>query len=339
MYGGSGLVIYSNPCSMHCVEFFYYFTCYGRFMSWCTLAYTKVYGSDSTVVIHGIYLALMRMLIAGKRSIEEKPPTESLQANLQSVVEEPDVPVVPFNMDEVVGAIHARRRRQICPDSDTQPAQDRIRYVLFILDTSASIGSANFMEVKRILADLSATLCDHLRVALLTFGADFNLEFCFNCYNNSNDIRDAIMNTVYRHGAWTRTTAATRCACQTMLTTECGLPYSVYTPNIDVVYLTDGRHNGKCSGTTLTDELDCFHSDSRPNINTYAIGIGRASLDSVNAMAKVRDPNDAHVFNVETFEDLKLLFSLISDLLSTDADGDGVPDFSCILHDAKPCKR
>ena len=279
------------------------------------------------------------MLPTGKRSIKEGSPTEALQANLQRVGEETIIPVVPFNMDEAVGSIHARRRREICPTPGTQPAQDRIRYVLFILDTSASIGSANFMEVKRILADLSATLCDHLRVALLTFGADFNLEFCFNCYDNSNDIRDAIMNTVYRHGAWTRTTAATRCACQNMLTTACGLPHGVYTPNIDVVYLTDGRHNGKCSGTTLKDELECFHSDSRPNINTYAIGIGRSSLDSVNAMAKVRDPDDAHVFNVDTFEDLKLLFSLISDLLSTDADGDGVPDFSCILHDTTPCKR
>ena len=56
-------------------------------------------------------------------------------------------------------------------------------------------------------------------------------------------------------------------------------------------------------------------------------------------MAKVRDLDDAHVFNVDTFEDLKLLFSIISDLLSTDADGDGVPDFSCILHDTTPCKR
>ena len=226
-----------------------------------------------------------------------------MQANRQRVGEDTNVPVVPFNMDEVVGSIHARRRREICPNPGTQPAQDRIRYVLFILDTSASIGSAYFKELKEILANLSTTLCDHLQVALLTFGADFNLEFCFNCYNNSNDIRDTIMNTVYRHGGSTRTTAAMRCACQTMLTTECGLPHGVYTPNIDDVYLTVGCHNGKYSGTTLSDELDCFHSDSRPNINMYAIGIGSASLNSVNAMANVRDPDDAHVFNVETFED------------------------------------
>ena len=269
--------------------------------------------------------------IAGKRSIEEMSQTAPLQA-------ETDVPVIPFNMEEVVGAIHARRRRQICPDSGTQPTQERIRYVLFILDTSGSIGKTHFQEVKQILANLSATLCDHLRVALLTYSTDFNLEFCFKCYNNSKDIFDAIMNTRYRGGN-THTTAATKCACSTLLTTQCGLPYGVYTPNIDVVYLTDGRHNGHCTGTSLTDELDCFHSDNRPNINTYAIGIGRASLDSVNAMAKVRDPDDAHVFNVDTFEDLKFLFSLISDLLATDADDDGVPDFSCISHDATPCER
>ena len=289
--------------------------------------------------VHNSKNGLLLAFNTGKRSVEEESPIESLQANLQSVAEKTDIPVLPFNMEEVVGDIHARRRRQVCPNSDTQPTQDPIRYVLFILDTSGSIGNASFQDVKQILADISATLCDNLRVALLTFGHEFNLEFCFKCYNNRNDIFGAIRNTVYRHGSSTRTTAATRCACQTMLTTECGLPQGVHTPNIDVVYLTDGQHNGHCTGTTLADELDCFHSDTRLNINTYAIGIGRASLDSVHAMAKVRDPDDAHVFNVDTFADLKVLFALILDLLSSDSDGDGVPDYSCISHDATPCER
>ena len=123
-----------------------------------------------------------------------------------------------------------------------------------------------------------------------------------------------------------------------MLTKECGLPYSIHPPNIDIAYLTDGRHNGHCPGTTLANELDCFHSDSGLNIKTYAIGIVRASLDSVNAMAKVRDPNDAHMFHVDTFADLKELFGLVSDLLKIDSDQDGVPDYSCISHDHTPCK-
>ena len=290
---------------------------------------------DGLLLTHMGYVLLA--LYTGKRSVEEESPIESLQVNLRSVTEETDIPVLPFNMEEVVGSIHARRRRQVCPDPGTQPSQDLIRYVLFILDTSGSIRNANFQDVKNLLANISATLCDHLRVALLTYSDNFNLEFCFNCHNNRNDIFRAIMNTVYR-GGLTHSTAATRCACQTMLTKECGLPYGIYTPNIDVVYLTDGRHNGHCPGTTLADELDCFHSDTRLNINTYAIGIGRASLDSVNAMAKVRASNDAHVFNVETFADLKELFALISDFLSSDADGDGVPDFSCISHNQTACK-
>lgn len=281
---------------------------------------------------------LLLPLNTGKHSIEEESPIESLQANLQGVAEETDIPVLPFNMEEVVGAIHARHRRQICPDPGTQPAQDHIRYVLFILDTSGSIGNAAFQDVKKILANISATLCDNLRVALLTYSHNFNLEFCFKCYNNRTAIFDAIMNTVYR-GGLTHATAATRCACQTMLTEECGLPHGIYTPNIDVVYLTDGKHNGHCTGTTLAEELDCFHSDTRLHINTYAIGIGSPSRDDVNVMAKVRDPDDAHVFNVDTFADLKVLFAIISDLLSTDSDSDGVPDYSCISHDATACER
>ena len=38
------------------------------------------------------------------------------------------------------------------------------------------------------------------------------------------------------------------------------------TLSIDVVYLTDGKHNGPCS-SNLKIKVKCFHS--RPNINTY----------------------------------------------------------------------
>ena len=52
-------------------------------------------------------------------------------------------------MEERVKTIHERRRRQVCPN---QEDQDNIRYVLFIVDTSGSIGSFHFARVKKLLA-------------------------------------------------------------------------------------------------------------------------------------------------------------------------------------------
>ena len=47
---------------------------------------------------------------------------------------------------------------------------------------------ANFNAAKNVIADISETLCDHLKVALLTYASYINLEFCFNCYNDRRDI-------------------------------------------------------------------------------------------------------------------------------------------------------
>ena len=69
--------------------------------------------------VHDSKNGLLRALNTGKHSFEEESPNESLQANLQGVAEETDIPVLPFNMEEVVGAIHARHRRQVCPNPDT----------------------------------------------------------------------------------------------------------------------------------------------------------------------------------------------------------------------------
>ena len=246
---------------------------------------------------------------------------------------DPAVPVEPFKMDKRVNAIHERRRRQACPIPGNQ---DNIRYVLFIVDTSASIGNSTFQDVKNLLALVSETLCDHLRVAMITYGSDINLEFCFNCTSNRREIVSAIRRVRYRHSPSTRTTDATKCACQTMLTRGCGLPFGPYTPNIDIIYLTDGSPNGPCR-SNLKKELDCFHTPSRPNINTYAIAIGNPTYESVQALENPHNSGDSHIFDVADFTELKELFRLILQVLKQ-VDSRGQPKFNCISHDQRPCR-
>ncbi len=185
-------------------------------------------------------------------------------------------------MEERVKTIHERRRRQTCPSAGY------IRYVLFIVDTSGSIGRLHFTRVTYLLALMSEKLCDHLRVAMITFGSDINLEFCFNCHTDQCGIFEAITRVWYRERL-THITDATKCACKTLLTEECGLPRGSLTPNIDVVYLTDGKRNGPCSNN-LTNEVKCFHSQS--NINTYATAIGNPASESVQVLENPRNSND-----------------------------------------------
>ena len=267
----------------------------------------------------------------GKRSLEEEEEFTVISAPELHVLD-PAVPVEPFNMEERVNAIHERRRRQACPIPGNQ---DNIRYVLFIVDTSGSIGRSAFDKVKNLLALISEKLCDHLRVAMITYGDDINLEFCFNCTSDRRDIFSAIKRVRYRHGPSTRTTDATKCACQTMLTKECGLPHGDITPNIDIVYLTDGRHNGPCKNN-LNTELYCFHRPSRSNINTYAIAIGNAALESVQALENPRNSGDSHLFNMNDFDELQQVFDALLELLNEE-DAYGNPTYDCISHDQLPC--
>ena len=216
-----------------------------------TLCFSRNYGASFTPE----YLSTCSK---GGRSLEKEG--EFIKINSQELhFLDSTVPVEPFNMEERVKTIHERRRRQTCP------SEDNIRYVLFIVDTSGSIGRLHFTRVKYLLALMSEKLCDHLRVAMITYGSDINLEFCFNCHTDRCGIFEAITRVRYR-GRLTHTTDATKCACQTLLTEECGLPRGSFTLSIDVVYLTDGKHNGPCS-SNLKIKVKCFHS--RPNINTY----------------------------------------------------------------------
>ena len=229
-------------------------------------------------------------------------------------------------MDKRVNAIHERRRRQTCSNGD-------IRHVLFIVDTSGSIGATTFNKVRDLLANISEKLCDHLRVAMMTYSHNINLEFCFNCHTDRRDIFNAIKRVRYR-GGLTHTTDATKCACDTLLTPRCGLPKGRYTPNTDIVYLTDGHHNGPCKNN-LANEVKCFHNQR--NINTFAIAIGNAALATVEALENPHDTGDSHIFNVDDFVELEKVFKLIIQVLDIPGP-DGKPIFTCISHDGA-CRK
>ena len=246
---------------------------------------------------------------------------------------DPLVPVNPFNLDAYLQQTKSPlNRKKRCSGSN-------IRYVLFILDTSGSIGRENFNKVKDIVARISLRLCEYLKVAVITYDNWINLEFCFNCYDTRSEIFDAINRIQYRRGGATHTTNAVKCACD-ILQTKCNLPKGIKTPNIDVVILTDGRHNGPCQ-SKLSQEIKCLKTDRNgeklDNIKTYAIGIGRANIEAVAQLRQ--NPEEDYIFDVPDFDTLKGLFDIIEYLMSqttTAENGEEVPLYSCHGH-LGPC--
>ena len=169
---------------------------------------------------------------------------------------------IPFDWFE-----HGPRLRQ---RRQTQCSDNSVQNVLFVLDTSGSIGRSQFDRMKTALGKLTPLFCKQVRFALITFSSYVNLEFCFNCFENTYqgraDAKSAIENAPYRGGG-THTAGTARCICEELLQSSCGIESS---PDcLDVVFITDGKSNDP--SLEVCEEVRCLHN--RLGVNTYAIGI------------------------------------------------------------------
>ena len=229
------------------------------------------------------------LIYAGRRSVDR-------MASI-GVTMNDNIPLEQFDLDSYLAAIPSRNRRS-CHENDP-------RYVLFMLDTSASIDTSDFEAAKQAIATIATSLCGYIKVALMSFSGKRYLDFCFDCYPDTGqprrNIRDAIINTPDRTGS-THTADAIKCACQKMLTPACGVPRGLTTNNIDVVMLTDGKNNGPCQ-SKLLEVAKCL-KDQR-TINIFAIAIGSGTAEKVVNL--VKHPDFTHIFQVRDFAQLRLL--------------------------------
>ena len=196
-----------------------------------------------------------------------------------------------------------------------------IQTILLILDTSGSIGSSDFERMKRAMSNLIPHFCSKIQVAVITFSHTINLEFCFNCFDNTQDGRTDIQNAIlaipYRVGN-THTGAATRCAIHDIFTSECGLHRG--TNCVDVIYITDGRSNG---GFNVCNEVRCLHNapSLSDKINVYAIGIGNANPTEIDCIA---GDNDDKIFSQRNFNAFEALIASTTTRLVSN-----MPKYSC----------
>ena len=163
---------------------------------------------------------------------------------------------------------HLRQRRQ---DPSKRCTTTSNHHILFVLDSSGSIGPTNYQRMLKTVARVTAVSCREPKFALLTFSSNLKLEFCFDCFSSTDVGRtrtvQAILNAEYQSGI-TKTGEAVRCVCDFILDAQCG---TTADPNcLDVVLITDGQSNGAldpCNEVSCLTNLD--------GVNTYAIGIGQ----------------------------------------------------------------
>ncbi|XP_012944165.2 collagen alpha-1(XII) chain [Aplysia californica] len=114
--------------------------------------------------------------------------------------------------------------------------------LLFIIDSSGSLGADNFKKELHFVEELVGSFdvsSSEVRVAALTFSNDANVRFCFDKYNTADQVIQDIQNTPYIRGV-TMTHTALKLAKNKMFTSGCGARQGV--AKLAVV-ITDGKSN------------------------------------------------------------------------------------------------
>ena len=243
----------------------------------------------------------------GKRSTEsgeenfDMIPSKHHLMNEVKVTKDSDIPKpIPFDWFEHGPRLHQQRQTQ---------CDNRVQNVLFVLDISGSIGQTQFNRMKNALAKLTSLFCKQVQFALITFGSNVNLEFCFdrfeNTYQGREDAKSAIENAPYRGGT-TRTGGTARCICEDLIHSSCGIDPSLSPTCLDVVFITDGKSNDP--SLDVCQEIRCLHNCY--GVNTYAIGINSGSgfqpTYNVAELECIDQYSDAiSAFQFESFSDFE----------------------------------
>ena len=255
---------------------------------------------------------------AGRRSVREEMKRPHTYRRHSTAEPEPlHINPTPFNVFE-----HGARYRR--GNTNCQP--DGIQHILFILDTSGSIGKTEFNRVTTALSNLMTLFCKPIKVAVMTFNHEYYVEFCFDCFDNTCsgrlDAGTAIKTIDYRAG-WTHTGGAAQCVCDFMLTPTCGVDPAASC--IDVVFITDGQSNDP--NRDVCADIQCLHN--RFGVNTYAIGItNNVDQDELECITNNSlNPGEFHLFNFDSFDEFE---NTLNDIVQVLLDPNPNNPFVCI---------
>ncbi|XP_054370415.1 matrilin-3 isoform X2 [Molothrus ater] len=196
-----------------------------------------------------------------------------------------------------------RPRRQPRPggrSADTA-CKNRPLDLLFIVDSSRSVRPEEFEKVKLFLSEMIDTLDvgeRATRVAVMNYASTVKVEFPLRTHFDKASLKEAV-SRIAPLSAGTMTGLAIQTAMEEVFTEEMGARPATFSIPRVVIVVTDGRPQDQVQGVAA--------SARTAGIEIYAVGVGRADVQSLRMMAS--EPLDEHVFYVETYGVIEKLTS------------------------------
>lgn len=172
----------------------------------------------------------------------------------------------------------------LCTVESTE-CQTRGIDLIFLLDSSGSIGISNYDKVRNFSANVVAQLSigpSATQIGLIIFSSHAQVQFHLNTYNNNVSVIHAVENIIYMGGG-TNTPDGLDTLITEFNTTDFGArPTSQGIPRVAIV-VTDGQSNeGGGPSATIANAQRVHNS----NILTYAVGVGNSvNMNELTAIA------------------------------------------------------
>ncbi|XP_013390182.2 sushi, von Willebrand factor type A, EGF and pentraxin domain-containing protein 1-like [Lingula anatina] len=179
--------------------------------------------------------------------------------------------------------------------------------VAFLVDESGTVGEAQFQKVLQFIHNMVNTSFnvskDAVRVAMITFGTGYKVQFILRDTTNKTDVLNKIDAVAYQGGG-TDTSLAIRLARVAFLNPLRPAGARKGIPQIAIV-ITDGLSDDP---TETKKEAELAQ---KQGIEIFAIGIGNfTNYSELQAIAS--DPDDGHVYNVDDFTALMNIGDMVS---------------------------
>ena len=202
------------------------------------------------------------------------------------------------------------------PDRCTLSRPERCsnRSILFVLDTSNSVGPENFKIMTSAVSEFTKHLCGNVKVAVVKFNQHTFLDICFDCITDNNPLSLSryISNITYETSGQEEAdiVSTMQRINEHLFNDSCGDHSN--SDCIDIVYITNRQFNidkGSSAGIVLpSHRLGLPLHDSICNkTRVYAIGIGtNVDIDELKCIADIEmeTPQDT-VFQFDSFVDFR----------------------------------
>ena len=158
-------------------------------------------------------------------------------------------------------------------------SQSSIQDVMFVIDTSGSIGSTLFQLIREFIANITTEIIRNSprsAVGVILFGSSPHIEFNLQAYDNLNSLLSAINQLPY-NGGGTDTAEALTLLLSTAQNGTLGLRSD--SSKVAIV-ITDGHSNSQSATISAAAALHASNI-----FDVYAVGVGGADMTELEGIA------------------------------------------------------